>query len=85
MEAGVKYADGQPVKLGDRVRLGEDDGGVVVCSIDDGEYTDEHPEAQWGYLGKGVMIEFPLYGLIHYPEPDPDLQLVARGAAKRSV
>jgi hypothetical protein len=36
------------------------------------------PEAQWSYFGKGVMISFPLYGLIHYEEPEPDLQLISR-------
>jgi hypothetical protein len=74
----MKYADGQDVKLGDRVRLGHDDGGVVVASIDTGDYSNEHPEAQWGYLKKGVMINFPLYGLIHYEESEPDLQLIER-------
>ncbi len=75
----MKYADGQEVKLGDRVKLGQDEGGVVVCSIDTGEYTDECPEDQWSYLKKGVMIKFPLYGLIHYEEAEPDLQLLGRG------
>ena len=74
----MKYSDGQEVKVGDRVKLGQDDGGVVVCSIDTGEYSDDHPEAQWGYLEKGVMIDFPNYGLIHYEAPEPDLQLIAR-------
>jgi hypothetical protein len=74
----MKYPDGQEVQLGDRVKLGQDDGGVVVASIDTNEYSDEHSKAQWGYLKKGVMIEFPKYGLIHYEEPEPDLRLIAR-------
>jgi hypothetical protein len=74
----LKYSDGQEVKVGDQVKLGHDDGGVVVCSIDTGEYSDDHSEAQWGYLRKGVMIAFPKYGLIHYEEPEPGLQLIAR-------
>ena len=80
----MKYADGRTVRLGDRVRLGEDDDGVVVCSIDDGAYSHGHPEEQWSYLGKGVMIEFPRYGLIHYESPDPGLELVARAQADTS-
>lgn len=67
-----------------RSKLGEDEGGVVVFSIDDDEYSDDHPKAQWGYLGKGVMIHFPLYGLIHYQDPDPYLQLIARAEPKKS-
>jgi hypothetical protein len=74
----MKYPDGQEVRLGDRVRLGQDDGGVVVASIDTNEYRDEHSKAQWSYLKKGVMIEFPKYGLIHYEEPESDLQLIGR-------
>jgi hypothetical protein len=58
----MKYADGQEVRLGDRVKLGQDDGGAVVASIDTGEYSAEHPESQWSYLKRGVMIQFPTYG-----------------------
>lgn len=77
----MKYCDGQEVKLGDKVKLGDDTGGVVVCSIDTGEYSDEHPATAWAYLKKGVMISFPKYGLIHYTEPEEDLQLIARAAS----
>ncbi len=81
----MKYPDGQVVKLGDRVRLGEDRGGVVVCSIDTGEYREEHSGAQWGYLKQGVMIEFPLYGLMHMEQPEADLELLAREDAMPSA
>jgi hypothetical protein len=74
----MKYSDGQEVKLGDQVRLGADDAGVVVASIDSGIYGEQHPCAQWGYLKRGVLIEFPKYGLIHYEESEPDLQLIRR-------
>lgn len=33
----MKYPDGQEVKLGDRVALGQDDRGIALCSIDEGE------------------------------------------------
>lgn len=74
----VNYTDGTLVKVGDLVGLGDDRGGLVVCSIEDGVYTDAHSKEQWGYLGRGVMIEFPKYGLIHYETPEPDLQLISR-------
>ena len=77
----MRYCDGQEVRLGDRVRLGRDAEGVVVCSIDTGEYSAEHRQAQWGYLGRGVMIEFADYGLIHYVEPEEDLVLIRRTGA----
>jgi hypothetical protein len=74
----MKYPDGQEVKVGDKVKLGHDADGIVVCSIDTGEYIDEYPESEWSYLKKGVVIKFPLHGLIHYEEPEPDLQLIGR-------
>ena len=79
----MKYADGREVRLGDRVKLGEDEGGVVVFSIDMGEYSERFPQALWAYLEKGVMVEFPLYGLIHYDEAEPDLQLISRGSPEK--
>jgi hypothetical protein len=39
----MKYHDGQAVVIGDKVRLGTDDG-VVVFSIDTGEYDDLFPK-----------------------------------------
>lgn len=78
----MNYPDGQQVRLGDRVKLGRNATGIVVASIDTDEYCSDHPAAQWAYLKRGVMIEFPgTYGLIHYEEPDADLQLVARAPA----
>ena len=79
----MNYATGEDVKLGDRVSLGSDSGGVVVFIIDTGEYSLDYPESRWeGHLKKGVMIHFPLYGLIHYEEAvEPDVKFIARGAA----
>jgi hypothetical protein len=74
----LKYPDGRQIRLGDRVKFGSDAVGRVVCCIDNGEYGGEHPEAQWGYLGKGVMIDFSgKYGLIHFTEPGEDIVLMA--------
>ncbi len=42
----MNYPDGQEVKLGDVVALETDQRGVVVCSIDTGEYSDAYPRAQ---------------------------------------
>ena len=77
----MKYWDGQEAHIGDKVRLGDDSGGIVVCSVDAGQYSDDHPAGAWGYLEKGVMISFPTYGLIHHVEPDEDLVLLARTSA----
>lgn len=77
----MKYADGQEVKLGDVVALGTDQRGIVVCSIDTGDYSEAYPKTEWSYLSSGVLIEFPSYGLIHYQKPDPDLRLIAHASA----
>ena len=74
----MKYPSGEDVRLGDRVRIG-DWLGVVVCSIDGDEYSPEYPRDQWAYLGSGVMVLTEAAGLVHYPEPDPELELVSRG------
>jgi hypothetical protein len=73
----MKYADGQEAKLGDKVKLGDDEG-IVVCSIDSDDYSEGYSKEQWDYLKKGVMISFQKYGLIHYKEPENDLKLVSR-------
>jgi hypothetical protein len=84
----MEYPDGQEVRLGDTVTLGSDQQGIVVCSIDTGEYSDAYPRDQWSYLSTGVLIDFPSYGLIHYKEPEATLRLVAHAlglqAAPRS-
>lgn len=41
----MKYADRQQVQVGDRVGLGGDTGGVVLCSIEDGVFSDGYPTA----------------------------------------
>jgi hypothetical protein len=79
----MKYPDGQDVKLGDIVAIDKEERGVVVCSIDTGEYGTDCPKAEWSYLNSGVLIKFPSYGLIHYTDPDSDLRLIAR-ASKQS-
>ncbi|QMU60558.1 MAG: hypothetical protein GKR92_02140 [Gammaproteobacteria bacterium] len=74
----MNYTDGKEVIVGDKVRLGDDDGGIVVCSIDRDEYKINHPKDKWKYLEKGVLIEFPKFGLIHYEESEEDLSLIKR-------
>jgi hypothetical protein len=75
----MKYFDGQTVRLGDRVRLGEDTGGVVVALIDSEEYDEEYSDWRGDFLKHGILAKFPLYGLIHYEdELDEDLILIAR-------
>lgn len=72
------YPNGEEVALGDRVSLGKQDYGVVICDIDNDRYSSDDIKLQWSYLGNGVMIDFENFGLIHMIEPDPDLLLISR-------
>lgn len=74
----MKYPNGIEARLGDRVALGDDSGGIVVCSIDTDEFTQENPRDAWKHLDSGVLIEFPKWGLIHYTEAEPDLVFLGR-------
>ena len=80
----MRYPNGEEARLGDRVLLGESDRGVVVCSLDTNEYSEQLPREEWEYLGKGVLIKFDRLGLIHYTEPEPTLTLVARHGSSDS-
>lgn len=73
----VMYLDGTLVLVGDRVQLWEGCTGVVVCSIDDGQFTPRYSREDWEYLQRGVMIETEAYGLFHHTEPDEDFELSA--------
>lgn len=74
----MKYRDGQLVRLGDKVRLWNDFEGIVVCSLDTGEFSNEFPASQWEYLKSGVLIDSPTTGLIHQIGPRADFDLLVR-------
>lgn len=48
----MKYPNGNVVRLGDKIRLWSGAEGVVVCSLDTNEFSDEYPERDWNYLQK---------------------------------
>ncbi len=75
----MKYVSGETARVGDSVRLGTRESGVVVCSIDAGEYSDEYSSNDWRYLEKGILVELECTGLVHFPEEDPELRLFERG------
>lgn len=74
----MRYLNGEEARLGDTVRMGESDRGVVVCSLDTHEYSEQFSRSEWEYLGKGILVEFERLGLVHYAEPEPALALVER-------
>ncbi|UUZ46646.1 hypothetical protein LP420_22335 [Massilia sp. B-10] len=68
----MKYQNGRTIRLGNKVKLGLDEG-VVVFSIDTDEYSVEFPQAEWCYLARGIMVRFPQLGLVHFEFDSPDL------------
>lgn len=73
----MHYKTGQAVLPGDRV---DADGlkGKVVAVIDDGLYAPDYPEADWSYLGEGLVIETDGIGVLHLPTMGEDIALIAR-------
>jgi hypothetical protein len=76
----LRYATGEIVRLGDRVRLGLKEEGAVVAVIGDDAFSEAYPKRDWDYLGQGALVHFPAYGLLYYEDwIEPDLALIARG------
>jgi hypothetical protein len=75
----LEYASGETVRVGDRVRLGEDENGIVVCVFDTDEFSDEFAVEYKETFKTGALVKFPKLGLIHYPDKiEPDLLLLSR-------
>jgi hypothetical protein len=73
----MHYMDGQLIRRGDRVRLWAGAEGVVVCSLDTGEYSDGYPASEWCYLKSGILVLSPQIGLIHYINSEASLTRLA--------
>ena len=70
---------GKLIRVGDRLKVGGNwTIGVVVCSMDTGEYSPAHPKSAWEYLGQGIMVDTEKAGLIHYAENDDELEIIDR-------
>ena len=74
----MRYANGQDILIGDQVRLGSDDKGVVACDIGAGLFSPSYPESEWGYLGEGIVVVFPQHGTLHMKDVEPSLELICR-------
>ena len=77
----MNYVDGQKIRVGDKIKLWAGCSGLVVCSMDDDEYSPEYPKEEWSYLKTGVLIDSDQDGLIHYPRLTDKLELMARKRA----
>jgi hypothetical protein len=67
----MKYTDGTVARLGDRVRISNGDTGVIVASMDTGEFSPEYPETEWGHLKTGVFVCTDKGALVRFEDPLP--------------
>jgi len=78
----MKYQDGREIRMGDHVRLSNNEGGVVVFSIDTNEFSDEYPRSEWGYLEEGIMVRTDAGALIHYKENSGEVLIRENGGVR---
>jgi hypothetical protein len=79
----MTYADGvTEARLGDRVLIQNDEQGVVVASMDTGQYSADYPEAHWGYFKTGVIVRTNKGALVRFEDPSPPVVLLSRGSTK---
>lgn len=77
----MQYADGKEVSVGDIVWIDGKWRGVVIASIDRGEYSRAAPRSEWSHLAQGVLIDTDFGGIVHYQSKSTDrLQLVERAS-----
>lgn len=77
-------SNGRTIRIGDSVLLAGDKG-VVICGYDKWEclsgyegWLTKEELVGGGFLSSGVMIETAGTGIVHYPEPDDEIEFVAR-------
>ena len=54
----MNYPDGQKVEVGDEVELWQGCRGTIVDLIDEAKFTPDYEKSEWGYLERGVLVEF---------------------------
>lgn len=79
----MKYNDGGVVRVGDRVRIRNGDTGIVVASMDTGEYSPAYPKEEWEQLGTGVIVLTDKGAIVRFDEPVQQ-NLISRQSASGS-
>ena len=75
----MQYLDGEEVKLGDHVTLGGGMTGRVVCLLDQGAHEPGFERLMSDGPSRGIFVQSPEAGLVHFEFADNDLTLVSRG------
>jgi hypothetical protein len=74
----MKYPNGEDIRIGDHLKIGSQDEGVVVAKIESGNYLEGYLAEDWSYLQKGILVSTQKAGLIHYLDHDEKLTLISR-------
>jgi hypothetical protein len=64
------------IKLGDKILYDGKYIGVVLCNIDRDDYPSQKFKEEWSYLKTGIIVDFNLFGLVHFSETDEDITLI---------
>ncbi len=82
----MHYPDGQEIRLGDLMRIWGTSYGLVVCSVDTDEYSEDYPKHIWqAFLESGILIFTREMGDVHYLcDADAEsFELLQRGVFRR--
>lgn len=74
----MKYANGIEIQIGDQVKIGHDDSGLVVGVLENRTFLPGYDSKDWAYLNAGILVNTKNAGLIHYPEQDEEIVLISR-------
>jgi len=64
----MKYASGDQVKLGDRIRISNGEMAVVVISADSGEYDESFPKEEWKDIRDGILVKTDSGALVQFDQ-----------------
>lgn len=78
MSKHMKYPSGEDIQIGDHVKIGGQDEGVVVAIPGAGIYSKGYTASEWSYLESGTLVSSDKAGLIHYPDHDDQFELISR-------
>jgi hypothetical protein len=67
----VKYDDGTVACVGDRVHIRNGDTGVIIASMDTGEYSSDAPKSDWEHVGPWIIVRTDAGALVQFETPLP--------------
>src|SRR5581483_473880 len=63
----MRYQGGSEAHLGDRVKI-NGDVGVIVASLDTGEFSGDYPKEEWEDLCDGVLVRTDQRAIVRFTE-----------------